>query len=209
MLPTVVLLKAEVDLNERPPLRALRFADQMHARFRRRLMPLARVALDTRADNVLPRGRPAPISRNDVVQVQVVPVKDAPAVLAGVLVALKNVVSRELHLLLGQAIVEDQKDHARHTDSKRNGMDAFRMWLLLREVVPFVEIERLERAVVVAQNRVSVALEQQCQRTARGADIHRLPEAIQHQYMLVEVRTHGCVRLGAQANTRFRRVSTP
>ena len=72
MLPAVMLVKAEIDLNKRPPFRPLRFADQMHARFLGRAVRLARVALDARTHNVLPRRGAAPIARDHVAEVVLV-----------------------------------------------------------------------------------------------------------------------------------------
>src|ERR1017187_11039531 len=72
----------------------------------------------------VPYGRVA-VARNDVVQVQILPVKHAPAILAGVLVPLKNVVARELYLLLGQPVVNKQQNRSRHADAEGNGADGF------------------------------------------------------------------------------------
>ena len=60
------------------------------------------------------------------------------------------------------------------------------MWFLRRDMLPFREIERLEGTVVPVEHSLCVALKQQCQRSATGADINRLPKAIQHQHVLVE-----------------------
>src|SRR5881396_1317087 len=107
MFPAFVVLKAEVDLDERAPLRSLWFADQMHARLGGRAVGLARIATDTGANDVLPRRRPSSVSRNHVVQVEIVPVKHFTAILASVPISLEDVVPGELDLLLGQAIKED------------------------------------------------------------------------------------------------------
>ena len=42
----------------------------------------------------------------------------SPAILAGVPVALKNVVPRELHFLLRQPVKREQQNHARHADAE-------------------------------------------------------------------------------------------
>jgi len=51
------------------------------------------------------------------------------------------------------------------------------------------------------------ALKQQCQRPSSRTDVHRLPEAVQHQHMLVEHSTHNQFQL-AQNYTMPRGVST-
>src|SRR5690606_27190611 len=100
MLPAVVLLQAEIDLHERAPLRPLGLANEMHTGFLRCAVCLDRIALDARADNVLPAGRAAAIARDDVVEIEILPVEHMAAILAGVFVALEDVMPRELHFLL-------------------------------------------------------------------------------------------------------------
>ena len=46
VLPEVVLRRRESNLDERPPLGPLRFADQAHVRFSRQSIALARIAVD-------------------------------------------------------------------------------------------------------------------------------------------------------------------
>src|ERR1017187_9563447 len=91
VLPTVVVMQAEVDLDERPPLGPFGLADKMQAGLLGRAVGLLRVAFDAGADDVFPRRRAAAVARDDVIQVQILAVEDAAAVLAGVFVALKNV----------------------------------------------------------------------------------------------------------------------
>ena len=81
---------------------------------------------------------------NHVIQIQVLAVKNRAAVLTPVLVALKNIMARELHFFLRKAVEQHQENHARDADAKRNGVNAFRMRFLLREVVPLVEVKGLE-----------------------------------------------------------------
>src|SRR2546423_9009929 len=98
MLPAIVMLEPKVDLHEWPPLRPLRLPDQMHSRLMRGPIGFDRIALDTRADDVFPRGRSAPVARNDVVQVQVLAIKLVTAILACVLIPLKDIMPRTLNL---------------------------------------------------------------------------------------------------------------
>ena len=110
--------------------------------------------------------------------------------MAGVLVPFKDVVPGEFHFLLRQVIVNDQKNYARHPEAKGNRPHRFGVRFVLGEVVPLVEIEGLKRPIVAVEHNLSVALEQECQRPTSRANIHRLPEAVKHQHMLVEDRVH-------------------
>ena len=108
MFPAIVPVQADVDLDEWTPFRALRLADEVQSGFLRRVIGLGRIALDARANNVFPRRRAAAVARDNVVQIQIFAVANFSAVLAGVFVALKNVVSRELHFLFRQTVVNRQ-----------------------------------------------------------------------------------------------------
>ena len=118
MFPTVVVMEAEIDLHEGPPLRAFRPADEAHPGFLRRAVGLLSVAGDAGTDNVLPGGGAAAVSRNDMVQVQIFPLEYMPAILAGVFVPFKNVVPGEFDFLLWKPVEHDQEDHARDADTE-------------------------------------------------------------------------------------------
>jgi hypothetical protein len=75
-----------------------------------------------------------------VVQVQVLPVKNLVAILAGVLVPLVNVVTRELHLLARDAVEKEQYDHLRHPNFQGDGADHLLGGLALGEVPPAREV---------------------------------------------------------------------
>lgn len=111
MFPAVVMLEPEVDLDEWPPFGPLRLADEMHARFARRPIGFPCITRDTRADDILPCRGSTPIARDHVIEVQIFAIELAAAELAGVLVALENVVPCEFHFLLRQAIEQHQQDH--------------------------------------------------------------------------------------------------
>src|SRR5665213_3184552 len=97
MFPTVVM-HPEIDLDERAPLRPLGFAHQMNARFLRRAIGLLRVAADARAHDVFPSRRSAAIARDDMVEIQVLPLVHFSAVLTGIAVALENIMPGKLDL---------------------------------------------------------------------------------------------------------------
>ena len=144
VLPAIVLMHAEVDLNKWTPLRPLRFANEMHPRLLRSSIRLERIALDARADNILPRRWPAAVTGNHMIEIQVVPIEGLPAVLAHVLVALKNVVPCEFDLFLRQMVIDHQQNDARHSNAKRHSADGLRVRFLLGKIVPRAEVICLE-----------------------------------------------------------------
>ena len=120
-------MEAEVDLHEGTPFRSLRFADEPQAGFLRRAIGFLGIAGDARTNNIFPRRGPAVVARNDMVQVQVFPLQNQPAILASVFVPLKNVVPGKFDFLLGQAIEHHQQDDARDANAEGDGANAFRM----------------------------------------------------------------------------------
>ena len=116
-----MLREREVDLNERPPFRALGLADKMHPGFLRSAIGLQGVALDTRADDIFPSSWPATIAWDDMVQIEIFAVAGCAAILAGILVALKNIVPGELHLLFGHMVVNEQQNDPGDPQAKGNG----------------------------------------------------------------------------------------
>ena len=110
-----------------------------------------------------------------MVQVQILAVKDFAAILAGVFVAFKNIMTRELDFLFGQPVIHEQQDDSRHADAERDGVDKFIVRRGFGEVAPFMKIKGAERAVLGADHGLRLALKEQGKGTAGGADVDRLP----------------------------------
>lgn len=66
-------------------------------------------------------------------------------------------------------------------------MDTVVVWFLRRKVPPLVKAEGVEGAIIPVEDDLSVALKQQGESSTNGADVYRLPKAIQHQHMLVQI----------------------
>ena len=79
----------------------------MHVCFLWKPIAFARITGDARADDVLPCRRPSPITRHHVIEIQFAALKNLAAILAGVLVALENIVARELHFLFRETIEKE------------------------------------------------------------------------------------------------------
>src|SRR6267378_3751652 len=125
MLPEIVLRGGEGDLDKRPPLWPFWFADQAHVRFAWEAVAFARVASNARANDVFPCSCASAIARHDVIKIEFTPIENLAAVLAGVFVALKNVVTRKFHFLLWKPIENEQHNHPGNTNLKRNRRDYF------------------------------------------------------------------------------------
>lgn len=165
MFPALVMRDAEIDLDERPPFRALGFAHQVHSGLGRRFVGLASVAGNAGANNVLPSGRAATVARHDMVKIQVFTLEHFAAVLAGIPIPLKDVVAGEFDLFFWKPVKDSQQNDAGDADLEGDRVDAVRVGFLCGEVAPAMEIVGLESAVFIAEDDLSLAFEKQSEGT--------------------------------------------
>jgi hypothetical protein len=186
VLPEIVLGRSKRDLNKWPPLRPLRFADQAHVRFSRKTVAFTRVARNTRANHVFPSRCPASVARHDVVQIELAAIEELSAVLAGVFVSLKHVVSGEFYFLLRKPIEHKQHDHPWDPDLERNGRNHFMLGRVGGQIAPAFEIVRRKVVRVIRRNNLRVSCVYERKGPASGADVHGLPEPVEYQNLTVQ-----------------------
>ena len=186
MLPEVVLRGSKGNLDKRPPFRSLRFSDQAHVRFAWKPVAFARIARDARANHIFPGRRPAPVARDNVIQIKFAAIEEVAAVLAGVLVSLEYVVPGEFYFLLRKAIEHQQHDHPRDLDSEGNGRDHFMLGRVRRQIPPAFEIVSRKVVRVVRRNDLGVPRVYERKGAASRADIYRLPKPVEHQNLTVQ-----------------------
>lgn len=104
MFPAVVSIGPKIDLHKGPPLGAHRLLNELHCGLSWGPIGLASIARNAGADDILPIGRAASITRHDMVQIEFRSVKGLPAILTGILVTLEDIVACELDLLLRKPI---------------------------------------------------------------------------------------------------------
>ena len=125
-----------------------------------------------------------------MIQVEILAIKMSAAILAGVLVPLKDVVACELLFLARKVIKHQQHDDARNPDAKGNRGDSLSMGDALREIAPLFESVSLESTVVVTEHDLRMTLEEESQCAPRGADVHRLPQTVQDKHRLIQESAH-------------------
>ena len=189
MFPTVVRYHAERDIHKWPPLRPLRFSNQMHARLNRCAVGLARVAPDAGADNVFPGRGAAVVAWDDVVEIEIAAVEVLAAILAGVAVALEDVMPGEFDFLVREPIEEQQQNHPRDANVKGDGPDHVFAVMAMGKFAPLVEIKRLE-ITGIFDHDFGVAHVQQHKRALNRADVDRLPQAVEYKHTLIERVSH-------------------
>jgi len=165
MTPTVVHGGPEADLHEGSPLGSLGLAHETHVSLGRSAVGLARVAGNAGADDVFPSRGPTPISRNHVVEVQIAPIKDLAAVLAGVLVPLEQVVPGEFDFLLGKTVKPHEQDDPGYPDSERDRADgAVGFGVGRGQVTPLLEVQCPVITVAITEHHLCVPFEEKRQR---------------------------------------------
>ena len=113
-------------MNKGPPAGAFGLLEELHVGLVREAVALAGVAGDAGADHVLPRGLAAPLAGQNVIEIEFLTVEPAGAILAGVVVALVNVLAREFHFFAGQAVEVEEHDHSGDADVEAHGVDHIR-----------------------------------------------------------------------------------
>ena len=154
--------------------------------FTRKPIALARIAWDAGANHVFPSRRPAAVAWHDVIQIKVTAIEEFATVLAGVLVALKHVVSGEFHFLLRKPIEHQQHDHPRDLDLERDGRNHFMIGRVRGQIAPAFEVVSRKVVRVIRRNNLGVPCVYERKGAASGADVHRLPEPVEHQNLTVQ-----------------------
>ena len=120
MTPTVIDSPGEGDVHKGAPLRSLRLLKELHPCLVRETISLAGIARDAGADDIFPSGLSSSVTGQHMVDIEMTAVKMLAAVLAGVFIPFKDIESRKLDLLLGEAIKEAEDDDPWHTDAERD-----------------------------------------------------------------------------------------
>ena len=121
-----------------------------------------------------------------MIQIKLATIKELAAVLAGVLVALKHVVSGEFYFLLRKPIEHEQHDHPRDLDLERDGRDHFMIGRVLRQIAPAFEVVREKVVRVIRRNNLGVPRIDEGKGPTGRADVYRLPEPVEYQNLTVQ-----------------------
>ena len=142
MTPTMIHTSGKGDIYKRSPFGALRFFEQIHSGLVREFVPLARVAWDAGADNIFPSGLSSSVAWQDMIDIEMIAIKNGGAVLAGILIPLKNIVPRELDLFFWQAVKDAEDDDPRNANPQGNCLEHSRLGIQQRKITPACEIVR-------------------------------------------------------------------
>lgn len=175
----------EADVHEGPPFRPLRLAYELNSCLVRKAVALPCIARYARADDVFPSRLAATISRKDMIKVQFAALKNLPAILTRVPVALEDVVPCKFHFLLRQSLEKQKHDDPWHANAHRNCANHFRFGIRPRKIPPARKIVRQIVVRSVGRNHLSMPLIKERESSARRTCVHRLPQAVEHKNGLV------------------------
>lgn len=120
-----------------------------------------------------------------MIEIEIASIKHFSAVLAGVFVTLKNIVPSEFDLLFWKTIKNNEQNHLRNADAKRDGSDAFAFISILGEGSPASEIKGLKGSALFI-NHLRSAFKKECKCASCAANMDRLPKPIENQHGILE-----------------------
>ena len=121
-----------------------------------------------------------------MIQIKLAAIEELAAVLARVLVSFKYVVSGEFYFLLRKPIEHKQHDHARDPDLERDGCNHFMLGRVRGQIAPAFEIVRRKVVCVIGRNNLGLPCVYERKGAPSRADVHGLPEPVQHQNLTVQ-----------------------
>jgi hypothetical protein len=184
--PAVIDTTAERDVHEGAPLRSLRFAEELHPGLVGKFVTLARVAGDAGADDIFPSRLPAAITGENVVDVEAGTVEHDTAVLAGVSVPFKNVVTGELDLLPGETIEKAEDDDPGNPDAEGNGLQHPFLGMGSGKITPTQKVMCQKITGAIGGYDLCLPLVKERERPAGRAGIDGLPQPVEHKDRLIQ-----------------------
>ena len=120
------------------------------------------------------------IPRDNVIQIQIPPIFQLPAVLAGIGVPFKDVLPSQFNLFFRNPVKKHQYNNPRDSNAKADGANRILTLIVLAELLPPVEIEgpKIIPRTITLYN-LGMPHIQEAKGPPYGADMHCLPEAVQ------------------------------
>jgi len=166
---------------ERSPPRGPRFFNRKHIGLPGQLIRLARVAADTGADEVFPRGFSTLVPRDHVIEVEFLHLEPLPAVLAGIPVTREDVLARKFHLFLWETVVDGKDDDLRNLERVVDRVDNFPPGSSDGMLKPRTEVVSVEVVLPVFLDNLRVPQEEERKSPFCRTRIDRLPKPVQNK----------------------------
>ena len=186
MSPALMELTIKSNMDERPPFRADGLANQLHACSMREPIAFSGVTRDARANNVFPSRSAALVPWDHMIEIEIAPIKNLAAILAGILVALENVVARKLHFLSRHPIEKQEDYDTWDANFQGDGVHHFLARFPGGKIPPALKVMGQEIVFGVSEDDLSMAGAEEGKRTANRADVDRLPETVENENLTIE-----------------------
>ena len=120
------------------------------------------------------------IPRDNVIQIQIPPIFQLPAVLAGIGVPFEDVLPSQFNLFFRNPVKKHQYNNPWNADSKADGANRILTLIVLAELLPPMEIKgpKIIPCTITLYN-LGMPHIQEAKGPPDRADVHRLPEAVQ------------------------------
>jgi hypothetical protein len=120
------------------------------------------------------------IPRDNVIQIQIPPIFQLPAVLAGIGVPFEDVLPSQFNLFFRNPVKKHQYNNPWNADSKADGANRILTLIVLAELLPPMEIEGPKIIpCTIPLYHLSMPHIQEAKSPPNGANVHRLPKAVQ------------------------------
>ena len=120
------------------------------------------------------------IPRDNVIQIQIPPIFQLPAVLAGIGVPFEDVLPSQFNLFFRNPVKKHQYNNPWNTDSKADGANCILTLIVLAELLPPMEIKGPKIIpCTIPLYHLGMPHIQEAKGPPDRADVHRLPEAVQ------------------------------
>jgi len=119
------------------------------------------------------------IPRDNVIQIQIPPIFQLPAVLAGIGVPFENVLPSQFNFFLWNPVKEHQYNNSWDADSKADGANRIFAIIILAELSPPMEVEgsKIIPCAITLYN-LGMPHIQEAKGSPDRADVHCLPKAV-------------------------------
>jgi hypothetical protein len=120
------------------------------------------------------------IPRDNVIQIQIPPIFQLPAVLAGIGVPFEDVLPSQFNLFFRNPVKKHQYNNPWNADPKADGANRILTLIVLAELLPPMEIEGPKIIpCTIPLNHLGMPHIQEAKGPTDGADVHCLPKAVQ------------------------------
>lgn len=136
---------------------------------------------DTGGDDVVPPGDPSMIARDNVIEIELMFWEGFAAILAGMLVAEKDVLSRKFYLLAGNTIVERENDDLGNLKRKAHGVNHFMGDRIFGILHPRTDIVCLVAGFSFGLHHLCMAEAEKFEGSLNGASMNGLPKTVEDQ----------------------------